>query len=1257
MKNRRFAIFFLLAVFSIFGAVRTERPAQAQPNVIEGCVPLDLVLIIDQSDSMRTTDPTNQRLVAAKEALQRLYLNTGLNCPQTVGRVAAVEFGSTVQRIFDWQEVSVPSVTDKRWERELSGLQSRFVSRELGQTNFSGAFREAAELFKQLPDDDAQRAVILITDGLPCMGDRTGSVRQCQSPAYVEHYFSGSSLNAPDEWINDPERNGLVSGGLINQINRDFPNRIYKMSVLYFDAPNAPAGQARRFADESWRSLTSARGGKYIDPTKLNTREAIVQELSDIMNDLLNVKAQRVACDVPVYIEPYTNATSLFTTIGPRDFLNMRILGPNGIVIQENNIQPAAFAANIDRQLLDSVLRYIIRNPTPGEWRVQGTTDEKCQRIQITYEGVSARASLLPETPKNGRVLVNVISPYSTPSEDGYIEIALRDSFGNLFQEIEGHPLEVIGRVIAAPSLEAKTKLDALPPIRFSQVRSGVWRSDKLPAPERVPDNGQRYQLLIEGRVKSVKPGGEFIPVFKLETSYGTLPPAAINLVPVEPRDGAELALNRVEGNQSIVLPFSVSARVVQAEGNVPQPANLVFAVRGDAESSVYATLLRGARTVERIALKPSSGDPTLLVGTFRTNVSPAERTENDVEGSYTVRFEVDPRVVSEGRYNTDTYVFEQTSPAPVTIKRLELFGLEIRPISQPRPKFLINRFEGGKSLYNALEVEAQILDVFNNRPAVTSEAFARTENLVYVTLFAPDNSALVRLPLQYRASTNTFVGTLFNTPETQFDTTGIHSLRFSLENAVREGAPYQIIKAESEPQFFERVLRTGVVAQITRPRDQAELDLNRLDGKTQVPIPFAVTVRFTDAVRNTPLNPRTAMLSAEASALQALRLEVRDANDALFKSVPLSEGQLNEVTGEVALTVPFEKQDFSRLRTVKFALAVDASKLGDRANPELLFELIQEQLRPVAIQTAVINGASLQLVQLGTDNAPSAAQPSRMPLYDDFWSAFNAQPKPAKVAFLILDQDDQALSLEQLGILESDPNLVSERLAKLIKARVRPPAAEEPVDLTAFRVEQRIDLPLVFVTEINGAFNEEGDYVLDYRMDGGQLPRTIRPIQGEDGGTATLQRFIENAFLNPETWSGLRTALIVLAALFVGNLVRVNVPIPLLAGHRLSGVLNIEIDKSRHTVRLGRWHLWRNITRRSMRVSDPSISRLHVKVTSRGESGKYTVRFKLEFKDKNKPPQGLAAYQDWTPVEVTRSNTSSKPVTKSGGRIKLYFS
>lgn len=174
-----------------------------------------------------------------------------------------------------------------------------------------------------------------------------------------------------------------------------------------------------------------------------------------------------------------------------------------------------------------------------------------------------------------------------------------------------------------------------------------------------------------------------------------------------------------------------------------------------------------------------------------------------------------------------------------MTIERREIFGLELRPISQPRPKLLINRFEGDKSFYNTLEVEAQVFDLFNNRPAVTSEAFARVDNLVFARLFAPDNSELARIPLRYRESTNTFVGTFFETPETQFDTAGVHSIRFSLENALREGAPYLIVKAETEPQFFERVLRTGVAAQITRPRNDAKLDLNRLEGKTQVPIPL----------------------------------------------------------------------------------------------------------------------------------------------------------------------------------------------------------------------------------------------------------------------------------------------------------------------------------------------------------------------------------------------------------------------------------
>ncbi|MDW8299973.1 MAG: vWA domain-containing protein [Anaerolineae bacterium] len=1253
MKTERLVVFLLMVAALLSITLYTEGSVHAQVSGIEGCIPLSLVLIVDQSDSMTSTDASNQRLVAAREVLQRLFLNSGLNCPNVTSRVAIVEFGSQVQRIFDWVEVSVPDLRSKGWQRQLSELQAQLQSKQLGYTNFSGAFQEAAELFKQLPEDDSQRAVILVTDGLPCMVNRMGSTDHCGNPQYVNHYFNGNSFQPPNAWITDPERNGLVPGGLVAQIERDFPSRLYKLSVLYFDDLRAQAGLARNFANQAWQRLTSARSGKYIPPEALNTRENIVRELSNIMNDLLNVRVLEVRCDEPIYIEPYTSATALFTAIGPQRFLNVRILGPNGLVIADGR---ANAEVDFERQAeLDSVTRYIIRNPTPGEWRVQGASEEACRNIQISYEAISVRATRLANTPKDERVLVNVTNPYSTPSVDGYIEIELRDSYGNLFREINGHPLEITARVTAAPSLEAKAKLDALPPIRFSEVRQGVWRSEKLLAPERVPDGGQPYRVLIEGRVKSVRPTGEFNRVFSLTAEYSTLPPAEINLVPVEPRNGAVLPLNRIEGTQSIILPFNVSARVVQAATNTPQRADLVFALRGNPEMSVYATLLRGTRTVERIPLKPSPSDPTLFVGTFRTNVSPQERDQNDVEGAYSIRFEVDPRVISEGRYNIDTYVFKQTTPDPVTVERRELFGLVIRSVSQLRPKMLINRFEGDKSLYNTLDVEAQIFDLFNNRPAATSEAFARTDNLVFARLFAPDNSELARIPLQYRASTNTFIGTFFDTPETQFDTTGIHSIRFSLESAIREGAPYQIVKAETEPQFFERVLRTGVVAQIARPRNDTTLDLNRLDGRTQVPVPFEVTVRFTDVVKNIPLDPRSAVFSAEANALQALRLEVYDADNNLFTSIPLTQAQVGSTFGEVVIRVPFEKKDFSRLRAVRFELAADQNKLGDRADPEVRFELIQEHLQPVSIQTSVISGASLQLVQLGTQTDFSSGQPSRMPLYNSIPDAFLERRTPAKVAFLILDQDDQALSLAQLGITETDSSAISERLARLIKTQVLPPEAEVPVDLSAFRIEPRLDLPPVFVTEIGAEFDKTGNYVITYRLDGTQLPRTVRPIEGSDSGSATLERFMEGVLLDPKTWTGARTVLFVLVSLFVFNLLRVNLPIALLAGHRLSGTLVVEIGSGTTSFfRLGSLHLWRNIARFSKQITVSNVPvRLHLRVLSTREAGRYTVHYKLGL-PKN-APKNLVMYSNWSSVEVKRENTEDKPVVR-GGLFRFYF-
>lgn len=167
-------------------------------------------------------------------------------------------------------------------------------------------------------------------------------------------------------------------------------------------------------------------------------------------------------------------------------------------------------------------------------------------------------------------------------------------------------------------------------------------------------------------------------------------------------------------------------------------------------------------------------------------------------------------------------------------------------------------------------------------------------------------------------------------------------------------------------------------------------------------------------------------------------------------------------------------------------------------------------------------------------------------------------------------------------------------------------------------------------------------------------MPPTIRPIEGTDRGSATLERFIESVILDPGTWASVRTFVFVLLGLFVFNLMRVNLPITPLAGYRLGGTLCVVFEGQTIFVKLGRLHLWRNMTRFNKRITvDGKPATLRIKVLSSREPGKVLVRYKLDL------PKGVSAQhyaRGWFDVEVKRDNNKEKPVTRTGGKLKFYF-
>ncbi len=160
---------------------------QAAVSIVNAAVrPLDIVLLLDQSGSMRGNDPENNRIVASKALIRYL---AGFWSPTLDHRLGVVNFGDRLPA--DPADEVMPllaldSVNSARGEL----ISARLEAMDLGNTNFVNALRRAAELFAGARSDESrQRAVVILTDGQP---DDTRRLTQSQYFDELTRFFGDS---------------------------------------------------------------------------------------------------------------------------------------------------------------------------------------------------------------------------------------------------------------------------------------------------------------------------------------------------------------------------------------------------------------------------------------------------------------------------------------------------------------------------------------------------------------------------------------------------------------------------------------------------------------------------------------------------------------------------------------------------------------------------------------------------------------------------------------------------------------------------------------------------------------------------------------------------------------------------------------------------------------------------------------------------------------------------------------------------------
>ena len=149
--GRRSAFIFLLfAVFILNFGEGNRQAAPAQEGLTRENIAV--VLLIDISGSMRTTDPQGLREAAACNFFD--LLNPG-------DYLALLTFDHETNVVLPLQKVSSPVLQELFQEGLAAHLKPR------GNTDITKALEAAAEQFRQVDTGDARPVAVLLTDGEP----------------------------------------------------------------------------------------------------------------------------------------------------------------------------------------------------------------------------------------------------------------------------------------------------------------------------------------------------------------------------------------------------------------------------------------------------------------------------------------------------------------------------------------------------------------------------------------------------------------------------------------------------------------------------------------------------------------------------------------------------------------------------------------------------------------------------------------------------------------------------------------------------------------------------------------------------------------------------------------------------------------------------------------------------------------------------------------------------------------------------------
>jgi len=1117
----------LVAVFiaaGFFGQVdRSTAQDTALPEIV--CTPLDVVILLDQSESMALNDANNLRIDSVTNVFDILYENAALMCPGTTHRLGVVGFGTNADVLVEMTDIRVDD-PNSEWERERDRLGSRVTADQLGLTSLRAPLEEANSMF-QTPISDEEtrgRVILILSDGAPCtlaarnlatpLPELGGAA--CQDPDWLVHYLTGDIPQLQDY---NGDANYLEAGfdfaqGLDSYLeSTQTLGGATSLNVLLFSR-NA-TGDIPEAVNQAWRQVTGQRNGEYYSPADLqNDQTQVTVILENLISERIGNAGEDVLfqnvngeCAGEIVLEPYRSSTTIIATTRPNVEDRVRLFQPDGteIIPQNTIIGGSEIRYNEGR----TRQRFIISDPVPGVWRLIDPTGI-CE-VQADNQTISVTPSVTAPID----VIPVIASPFYGEDGEDYLNVFLTDSFAEPFNEIDAYPLNVMATI----GIEPISSLSRLPleplTLTFSFIGDGQWRSTTpVPAPVRGA-----YTVNIEASVESVVAGNPPLPIFTATGNYTTAEPTPISLRAVSPIDGAVLPLNSLTGGVQVDEPFGVEVEFVNAAGD-RQPYDVLFPL--SAEGVVTAELRNASNQLLRtVTLMPSTDDPYRLVGEFR---KPEGANAPDAAGSYSVTFSL--TAAADAQYNRENYVLQTNSPS-VSFERRPLRGMRLITLDPTSDEaMMLNRIEGGIPIEIDIPVEVELVDQ-NGVPLAVSDVFTSDANaIVTATLTNPSGAAIQTIPLSLEGR-NRFSGafTRSQVSGSTLELEGNYTISFEFggvnSTAVYDRSDFAYLSPSSTPVSFRRVEQHGVLPVLLTvagnsptPQDAAlPYQLNSLD-ETGQPIPTAITVTAVlSDLEGTIYTPEQLAEFVDADVSEVLEATITGPEDSnISESIWLTRTDTGRYTGVLrdALSVV----DTPGMYTI--SLAVNSSAISSLDNRYLLVS--DEIQTPAYVDRYTRHGMSIEVASINGREVVDPTSPISLSLYLSPVDALTGSIKPILFTLRIFDTSaGTTLAWSEIARVPGE-NEESLTVSQLVRVGVQGKNSAEVVYIEDLTEERLGDNSTIIRGEIKGIENTD-EYVLFFGLNSDNLNRVsvenFRDIVS-NRGEVEFARAITDPLTNP---------------------------------------------------------------------------------------------------------------------------------------------